>query len=117
MHQFKHPNLFGQSPGKCLLPTHTHIFQKKKVGSGGAKSPRRKPAQRGTEIKGQETTKRHKANNNRPEAEAMAWLEWAAPFFSRAKKNGLRVHRPREAGSNGRYDEFAIAVYRGSRCI
>lgn len=37
VHQFKHPNLFGQSPGKCLLPKHTP-FRKDKFGSGVPKA-------------------------------------------------------------------------------
>ena len=93
---------------------HTHTFQKKGW-FRGAKSPRRNPAQKPLKSRTRDHQKAQgQQQSARGRGHGLAWR--GSPLFFSSKKNGLRVPSSREAGSNGRYDEFAIAVYRGSRC-
>lgn len=83
MHQFKHPKLFGQSPGKCLFPTHTPF--RKKNWFRGAKSPRRKPAQKPVKSR---TRDHQKAQGQQQSASGrghgLAWM--GSPLFFSSKK-------------------------------
>lgn len=88
MHQFTHPNLFGQP---CLLPTHT--FQTKSW-FRGAKSP----GENSTKPLKSRTRDHQKAQGQQQSARGHYGLN-GQPLFSRAKKRaaGPRSH---EAGSN-----------------